>query len=149
MKRCILQPERWKIWARGDFLIEFAAVATALFVTIFGLMFIGDAVYRYNTLSNAAREAVRYAVVHSPTSVNPASADQIKRVAVNYASGVPITTSNVTVSWPSDPNIKNISNKNVAYDAQVQITYSYTLKVPFLKSAPLTLTTTSRMLVSQ
>ncbi len=149
MKRCILQPERWKIWARGDFLIEFAAVATALFVTIFGLMFIGDAVYRYNTLSNAAREAVRYAVVHSPTSPNPATTAQIQQVAINYAAGFALASNDITVTWPSDPNIKNIANKAAAYDAQVQITYTYTLRVPFMKATPLTLTSTSRMLVSQ
>jgi TadE-like protein len=127
----------------GQTMVEFAAIATALFLLMFGLMMLGSAVYSYNTVSNAAREAVRYAIVHSPTSAVPASTDQIQQIAINYAAGLNLTDSDIAVSWPADPYI---AKKN---DAQVQISYPYTIKIPFLKPVVVNLTSTSRMLVSQ
>ncbi len=130
-------------------MVEFAFIATTLLLLQFGMLTMGDAVYTYNTLSQAAREATRYAVVHSPTSPNPASNNQIAQVAVNYADALGLKTGDVTVTWPKDPNINNLSNKNDAYDAQVAITYTYKTHVPFLKAMTFSLTSTSRMLVSQ
>jgi Flp pilus assembly protein TadG len=133
----------------GQAMVEFAVVGATLLLVLFAMMFMGDAVYTYNTMSQAAREAVRYAVVHSPTSPNPATTSQIQQVAINYADALGLTASNITVTWPQDPNINRISNKNDAYDAQVAITYTYKTHVPFLKAASFDLTSTSRMLVSQ
>jgi Flp pilus assembly protein TadG len=149
VKQRIRQHKRSLAEAGGQALVEFATIATSLFLLLFGLMFVGNAVYRYNTMSNAAREAVRYAIVHSPTSPNPATNDQIRQVAINYATGVNLTANDITVTWPKDPNINNITNKTDAYDAQVQISYSYSLNVPFLNAVTWNLTSTSRMLVSQ
>jgi Flp pilus assembly protein TadG len=139
----------WRANRAGQGMVEFAIVATALLMLLLAMMTMGEAVYTYNTMSQAAREAVRYAVVHSPTSPNPASNDQIAQIAVNYAEAVGFTKSDVTVTWPKDPNINNISNKADAYDAQVAITYAYKTHVPFLKAMSFNLTSTSRMLVSQ
>lgn len=127
----------------GQAMTEFLAIATALFIVMFALMNLGSAVYAYNTVSNATREAVRYAIVHSPTSADPATTAEIQQVAINYAIDLNLTQSDVLVSWPPDPFI---AKKN---DAQVQISYPYRLDIPFLKPVVLTLTSTSRMLVSQ
>jgi Flp pilus assembly protein TadG len=127
----------------GQAMVEFAAAATALFLLIFSLMTLGSAVYSYNTMSNAAREAVRYASIHSATSAAPATTSEIQQVALNYAVGLGLKSSDVVVTWPTDPNIKTKS------DAQVSISYTYDLKIPFMKKAALSLSSTSRMLVSQ
>jgi Flp pilus assembly protein TadG len=129
--------------ASGQTMVEFCAVATALFLLMFGLMSLGAAVYSYNTVSNATREAVRYAIVHSPTSPNPATNSEIQQVAIRYAVGLGLKDEDVSVSWPTDPNDTKKS------DAQVEISYPYHVKIPFLSPVSLNLTSTSRMMVSQ
>jgi Flp pilus assembly protein TadG len=127
----------------GQSAVEFCVVATVLLLLMFGLMSLGTAVYCYNTVSNASREAVRYAIVHSPTSSDPVSDSEIQQVAINYAVGLGLRDSDVAVSWPTDP----INTKKT--DIQVQISYPYQVKIPFLKPVALNLTSTSRMMVSQ
>lgn len=48
----------------GQNLVEFAIVAPALFLFIFGIIEFGWAFYVYSELTNAAREGARYAAVH-------------------------------------------------------------------------------------
>lgn len=139
----------WRAGSTGQALVEFGIVAAGLLMLLLAMMTMGQAVFTYNTMSQAAREAARYAVVHSPTGPNPATNTEIAQVAVNYANALGLTTGDVTVTWPKDPNINNLSNKAAAYDAQVAITYTYKTNVPFLKAMTFDLTSTSRMLVSQ
>jgi Flp pilus assembly protein TadG len=127
----------------GQELVEFATVTTAFLLLMFGLMYLGSAVYYYNTLSSAAREAVRYAIAHSPTSPAPATTKQIQQVAINDATGLDPTVLTVDVSWPTDPNLP------LKQDAQVKVSYQYKVRIPFLDQVSFNLTSTSRMLVSQ
>jgi Flp pilus assembly protein TadG len=127
----------------GQAMVEFVLIATAFFLLTFGIIEMGLAVYTYNTISEASREAVRYAAVHSPTSANPATNAQIQQIAINAANGVNLTSSNVAVSWPADQNLPTMD------DAEVQITYSYGISIPFMSATTVQLTSTSRMLVSQ
>ena len=136
--------KRWRTSSAGQTAAEFAMIATVLFLLMFGLMTVGSAVYSYNTISSAAREAVRYASVHSATSANPATNDQITKVAKQYARGVNLADTDVTISWPADPN-PDMKKP----DAQVRIAYTYHLKVPFMRPVALALSSTARMLVSQ
>jgi hypothetical protein len=106
----------------------------------------GVVVYRYNTVGMAAREAVRYAIVHGPNSQNPAGTGTnptVEQVAVNFAPF--LSTTEVAVSYPVDtnPNLKN------QQDAVVTITHNYTQQIPFMSAVPLVLTTSSQMLLSQ
>jgi Flp pilus assembly protein TadG len=131
----------------GQAATEFAMIATVLFLLMFGLMTLGSAVYSYNTISSAAREAVRYAAVHSATSGDPATGSgdtRIQQKALDYAQGVNLALTDVTVSWPADPN-----PGMKLPDAQVQISYTYNLKIPFMSPVGLALSSTSRMLASQ
>jgi len=52
---------------RGSALIEFAVCATAFITLMFGIIEFGFAIYSYNFVSNAAREASRYAMVRGST----------------------------------------------------------------------------------
>jgi Flp pilus assembly protein TadG len=115
--------------------VELAAVATVLLVLLFGIIKMGIVVYDYNMICSAAREAVRYAIVHSSDSTG------IKNAAINSAPF--LTSSNITPSLVTDPN------DATKQDARVVISYDYTLQVPLLPSISLTLTSTSQMLVSQ
>lgn len=129
--------------AAGQTAVEFALVASLLLMLVFGIIELGLTVYDYNTVSSAAREAVRYAIVHSPTGPNPATTSEIQQVAINYAPDLNLSTSDITVTFPADANLP--SEK----DAKVVISHKYFVGIPFVKSATLTLTSTSQMLVSQ
>lgn len=127
----------------GQATVEFALSASLLLLLLFAVIEMSFAVYNYNTVSSAAREAVRYAIVHSPTGPNPVSTSEIQQVAINYAPALNLQPSDITVSWPADPTLPSLD------DAMVAITYKYKLQAPFLSPVTLTFSTTSRMLVSQ
>jgi Flp pilus assembly protein TadG len=130
----------------GQAMAEFAKVSVVLFLLMFGMTEMGIVVYRYTTVGMAAREASRYAAVHSTTSLNPAGTGSwptVEQYAVNFAPF--LSTADVTVSYPADKS-PHINNQN---DAVVTITHNYTQSIPFMSAVPLTLTSTSRMLVSQ
>ena len=131
------------VWSAGQAAAEFAVVATVFFTVFFGIMQMALAVYSYNAISSAAREAARYAMVHGPTSVTPATTAQIQQVAINSAPGLSLKTTDITVSFPADPIAP------AQKDAQVKISYDYSLKVPFMSAVTLKLTSTSQVLVSQ
>ena len=130
-------------WGAGQALVEFAIVASVFLVTLFAIMSLGLGVYKYNTLCSAAREAVRYAIVHGPTSLSPSTTAQIQQIAINQAPGLNLKASDITVTFPADPN--NSAQK----DAKVQISYNYSPPMPFMRPVTLTLTSTAQMLVSQ
>jgi Flp pilus assembly protein TadG len=127
----------------GQALGEFAIVSTVFFMLIFGIVEACFAVYNYNMITSAATEAARYAIVHSPTSADPATTSQIQQVAVDAAPDLALSASDITVSWPTDPNLPS------KQDAEIQISYPYTLKIPFISPKTLTFTSTSQMLVAQ
>jgi len=129
--------------AAGQTGVEFAMVASVFFLLLFGIIEMAYAAYNYNTVCSAAREAVRYAIVHSPTSAHPATTAQIQQIAANSAVSLNASQLTINVSWPADANLP--SQK----DAQVQVSYRYQLNIPFRSPVTLTLASTSKMLVSQ
>ncbi len=88
----------------GDTMVEFALGTTIFFMLMFAIIEMAMVVYSYNSISHAARECVRYAIVHSPTGPNPATTSQIQNVTVSYAA-LPapnqLTASEVVVTWPA------------------------------------------------
>ena len=56
---------------RGQALVEFALVAPLLFLMIGGIITLGIGVFYQQQLTNAAREAARYAAIHSETAQCP------------------------------------------------------------------------------
>lgn len=125
----------------GQTFAEFGVSAGVFLLLLFGIMQMAMAVNAYNDISTAAREAARYAIVHSPTSAVPETNSTIAGVAVNYAPF--LSTADVTVSFPSDARIPTQS------DALIQIAHTYPLNIPFMSSINLQLSSSSRMLVSQ
>jgi Flp pilus assembly protein TadG len=129
----------------GQTMAEFALTVTVFLLLLFSIIELAPAVNAYSDISTAAREAVRYAIVHSPTSANNPSTtapyDDIQQQAVNYAPF--LSTSDVAVSFPSDAQIPTQK------DALVTITHTYPLNIPFMPNINLYLSSSSRMLVSQ
>lgn len=52
-------------------MVEFALVAPVFFLLLFGIIEAGRFIVYYETLSNAAREGTRYAIVHGSNSFCP------------------------------------------------------------------------------
>ena len=129
--------------ARGQTALEFAMVASVFLLLLFGIMQMALTVYNYNTVCSAAREAVRYAIVRSPTSPNPATTAQIQQIAINTAAGLNTSQLTIAVSWPADANLPTQT------DARVKVSYQYQLQIPFFSPVTMTLASTSQMLVSQ
>jgi Flp pilus assembly protein TadG len=126
----------------GQALPEFAGVAATFLLLLFAITEMGIVVYRYNSVSQAAREAARYAIVHGPTSVSPATDGDIEGIAEGIAPFLS-STNFTTPFFVTDPN--DTKQK----DAKISISYNYAQFIPFMSSATLTFTSTSQMLVSQ
>jgi Flp pilus assembly protein TadG len=90
----------------GQAAVEFALAATIFLLLMFTIIEMGIVVYSYNTISHAARECVRYAIVHSPTGPSPATAAQIQSATyADLPAPNQLKSSNVTVTWPADPGL--------------------------------------------
>jgi Flp pilus assembly protein TadG len=124
----------------GQSFVEFGLAATVFFVIILGIMNMAYGVFCYDTISTAAREAVRYGVVRGPNSAAPATTAEIQQAAVKAAIGVNLAAANVAVSWPADARITG------QRDLKVTVTFPYTF---FMGTSALTLSSTSQMLASQ
>lgn len=136
---------------------EFAQVAAVFFLLLFGIIEMGTVIYRYTSVCMAAREATRYAAVHSTTSQNPAGSGgfpTVQQYAVNFAPFLDLNGSgcagdaspcDVVVSYVPDTT-PHLNNQN---DAVVTITYIYTQQIPFMSPITLNLSSSSKMLVSQ
>jgi len=120
----------------GQTLVEFSVVA---FMTTAMLLFVvemGRMLLIYAAVANAAREGVRYAIVHGSTraigsaqndasgpSSNPA---QVLTVIDNFAGTAPLTTSLlvINVTYPGASNAPGqIVNVSVVYPYNPLITY--------------------------
>jgi Flp pilus assembly protein TadG len=124
-------------------MVEFALVASVFLLLLFATMQLALAVLTYNSVSFAAREAARYAMVHGPTSPNPATTAQIQQIAINAAPSLNLSTNNISVNWVTDPNLPS------KQDVQIQVTCSFPLQIPFTKPVTANFVSTSQMLVSQ
>ena len=127
-------------YGAGQSATEFALVATVFLLTMFGIFMMGSMVFDYNSISSAAREGARFALIHGSTV---ASESAVQTVAINAAPSLGLTTDEVTVTFPQDLAVPS------ELDAKVVINYPYTIRVPFMSSKSLTLTATAQMPVSQ
>jgi hypothetical protein len=124
-------------------MIEFMLSAALLLTLVFGIMEMALVVFTYNTMSNAAREAARYAIAAGPNSPAPASKSQIQAFAMNCAPSLKLSASDVSVNWITDPNLSS------RQDAQITVSHTYPVSVPFLPKVNLKLSSTSQMMASQ
>lgn len=169
-------PRAWRRRLRnehGGTLVETAFTITLLFVFIFGIMELSLALYSYHFVSDAAREATRYAMVRgsdwssscdgtgkagsgSTSAGCIASATDIQNYVQNM--GFPgIVGSNMTVTTTCATTIGGTftaypgttacnGNGNVV---QVTVSYPFTFGVPGMKKFNYSLASTSQMVISQ
>ena len=84
--------------SRGQALAEFALALPVFLILVFGMLDVGRAVYTYNTLTNAAREGARFAIVNQDeTSI----ADRTSRIAVGV--GIDTTDPDLVAFYKKGP----------------------------------------------
>ncbi len=111
---------------------------------VFAIINMGTAVYAYNWVSYSAREATRYASVHGSTSsspVSPQSYSALTSVVTNIATGLTGTVT-VTPTWSGDSNVPGNT-------VTVQVQYKFTFVMPFIKLSPITMSSTSQMVIDR
>ena len=155
----------------GSAIIEMALSSIVLFGMFFGIFEASMACYTSNYVSDASREATRWAIVRGSTcSKNTAGLDHCGATPTdisNYVKslGYPgIKNSNLTVTanWytPSTTTPSSTTTttwtlcssgtcNQPGYLAKVVVTYTFPLAVPFVPTRSLSLSSTSQMVVSQ
>ena len=88
-------------------------------LVVFGVVDLGRGVFAYNTISSAAREGVRYAVVHGASSAHPvgptANDAGLAAVVAGFAVGIQNTNLVVLSSWPNGNATGAVVNVTVQY----------------------------------
>lgn len=135
---------------RGQTYAEFMMVVLPTISLIFGIFSFGMIIYTYNFLSNAARDAVRYAIVHGSKSLSPATADTLQTFVRDEAKDINPSSITVTSCWnpqtpPNQcpgPTGNNAPGKVVS----VSVSYSYHPFYPF-STVTLPLTSSAQMVI--
>jgi Flp pilus assembly protein TadG len=152
----------------GSAILEMALSVGILLTFIFGIMEVCLAAYTYHFISEASREATRYAIVrgatYSPTQCSaPSSATCVAQGGSNTGDiatyvqnlnfpGIDPTKMQVNTTWlHSDGTACGTTDSCKAPSSQVQVTivYNFPLSVPFVPLSTWTLTSTSQMVISQ
>ena len=103
---------------RGQSLVEFALILPIFLLFLFGIIDLGRGVYAYNTIQNAAREAVRVAIVDQ-------NEDVILAKAQKHAVGLGLTDANVSLSFLQPETMTTPCNTPIAISCEVEILVNY------------------------
>ena len=146
--------------SRGQSLVEFALIIPIIVLLVAGFVEIGRAVFAYNTIANAARQAARVATVNQLPDVTDCDETRpiedpyephwsIRGCAIAAANVLGITTANVTVAYdaPPDTSLDCDPTLHVGCIASITVTYDYSVSTPFvsLLIGPFTMRQTSQM----
>ena len=126
---------------RGSNLVETALCLTVFLMILFGIIDFSRAIFAYNFVSYAARQGARYAVVRGQASGHAASAGDVQNYVRQQAIALDSSAVNVNTTWSPD----NSSGSTV----QVQVRYSFSPILPYIPGGSYSLSSTSRMLISQ
>lgn len=146
----------------GSSLVEHALVLTLLLTVLFAIIDFGRALYTYHFVSNAAREATRWASVRGTACRGlpngcPADPDDVQAFVSNVA-GMGLDPAKITAdtNWVAPPNASPTCDpglggdkKNPGCVVEVTVKYSYSFFFPFLPASPIMMQSTSRMVISQ
>lgn len=146
--------------SRGQSLVEFALVFPIIILLVVAFAEVGRAVFAYNTIANAARQAVRVATVNQLSDVTDCDETRpvedpyephwsLRGCAIAAASSLRITAANVSVTYSPPPatTLSCTPTLHVGCIAAVTVTYSYSVSTPFVNwiIRPFTMSQTSQM----
>jgi Flp pilus assembly protein TadG len=130
---------------RGQSLVEFALVLPVFILVVVGILDLGRAVYAYNTISNASREAARVAIV------NQTPAD-VQAEAIKQSVSLGISAAEVSVTY-GDPSGTGTCSApyGVGCLASVTVEYVYTAATPVIGQiiGPFTMSASTEMPVER
>jgi len=153
----------------GAAMVEFALSAVIMLMLLIGIIEMCLAFYTYNFVSNAAREAARYAIVRGSTSCTNtpalancnATADEISGYvnSVGYPSlssnNLTVTTTWLTATSSGSPatttwtacssGVCNVPGNLV----KVVATYNFLLGIPYIPRSTLAISSSSAMVIAQ
>jgi len=131
--------------SRGQSLVEFALVIPIIILLVVGFFEIGRAVFAYNTLANAARQAVRVAAVNQIPEVTDCDASRpvedpfephwsLRGCAIAAGAALGLTAANVSVDYDPPPSttVTCTPTLHVGCIASVTVTYNYAISTPFV-----------------
>jgi Flp pilus assembly protein TadG len=131
----------------GQNLLEFALVLPMLMIVMFGVLDLGRVFFATISLTNAAREGVRYLTIHPDDVANDSAAFWGSKVAAideaNY-SGISLGAGQVTVICS---NADGDDYCDSGSPATVTVTYNFDLVLGWFLPTPITLTRSAVMLV--
>lgn len=132
----------------GSALVEFALSSVVMFMTLFGLMAVCTALYSYLFVSEAAREASRYAIVRGNKCTGFSDCKIDSALLNTYVKNLAypgINKGNLSASASFTPD--NSPGSVVS----VTVTYNMALNIPFWPKTgrALQLSSTSQMAISQ
>jgi Flp pilus assembly protein TadG len=120
-------------------MVEFAVVATLIFIpVVFGIIEFGRAIWSKNMVTAAAREGVRYAIVHGSKS----GATFDSAAVANYVQGrTSLSPLRISTTWTGSKDPQDTVTVTVKYD------YTPVVRVPGL-TATKTVTGVSKQIIS-
>ncbi len=111
---------------RGQALVEFALVLPVFILVLFSIFDFGRAIYAYNTISNAARAAVRVAIVDQNSSV-------IENRAIDQAVALGLTAADVDIEFfHPGTDVLCVTPIAIACEVEVVTKYQYTAATPVI-----------------
>ena len=126
--------------SKGQALVEFALIFPIFVLILFGLFDVGRAVFAYNTLSNAARQGARVAIVNQ-------SETNIDAEAMQHAIGLGVAADDVTVTYTKPDGTSCASPYTIGCFVDVSVSYTYTAATPIIGNLldPITITASTEM----
>jgi len=149
-----------KLGAQGSTLTEFAFILPVMCMCLFGVIDFGRALYSYHFVSDAAREASRWASVRGKTCTDYVDACPAKNSDVSdyvmsiVPSGIDTKRGALSVStdWVRPAGVVNSCTKfknEPGCAVQVTVTYNFRFIFPFLPASILRMHSTSEMIISK
>lgn len=161
---------------RGAALVEYALTFIFSMSLFLGIMEFGHALYAYHFVNNAAKEATRWAAVNgancssdgscngtAPMNIGPAKLTDVNTYVQNHIpAGIDTTKVTTTACGLADTAACAASTPQVCTKAvgtqpatpnapgctvQVQITYSFSFVFPLISSSPISMSSTSDMII--
>ena len=127
---------------RGQSLVEFALVSPLFFLTLFGAIEFGLAVWQYNMIADLAQEGARWASVRGSTAGTAATNGTVQTYVQGRALGIVPT---VTTTWPDGGSPANLPGKRV----QVVVTKNFVFALPIMGSGSVPLQSRAQMIIAR
>ena len=124
---------------RGAELVEFALLAVAFFMFLFGTLEFGRMLWQDNVVANGARDGARWAAVRGASSTTPATGASVTSYVLTRTYGMDVT---VTTTWTP-------ATKVAGSVVEVVVERTFTPIVNILPQNVVTLRSTAQMVIAR